>query len=307
MVTAIIPNENDVLLGRGAIINSHPGNQHFRSLVASQRDTFIHSPLRRNKRGITLGIIASIQGLSPPGRFLVEAKEPTTSSRNNEAVQPVESKINLMILEKTWVQVDDDRALSKVMHRLREREKGSDIVNKRKHREDPESDASDEAEEEINEQLKRRMLEHPLYNRALNQYYQMQQLQTLGNNNPVPRMPMHIPDYINLAPEQRLMQGPNNIRSGLLSLPSMHSLPNPLGQGLQAAVSTVVSNSTVSESTLASMNNRKTTPDDTHHQGFRRFLGPTKTTTVFESLDEDSLQTLIQFRRAWRGGDKKKG
>jgi len=306
MVTAIIPNENDVLLGRGTIINSHPGNQHFRSLVASQRDTFIHS-LWWNKRGIVLGIIASIQGLSPPGRFLIEAKEPITSSRNNEAVQPVESKINPMNLEKTWVQVDDDRAFSKVMHCLREREKGSDIVNKRKHRVNPESDGSDEVEDEMNEQLKRRMLEHPLYNHALNQYYQLQQLQTLGNNNPVPRIPMHIPDYINSAPEQRLMQGPDNIRPGLLSLPSMHSLSNPLGQGLQAAMPTVVSNHAISESTLTSLNNRKRTTDDTHHQDFRCFLGPTKPTNVFDSLDEGSLRTLIQFRRTWRGGDKKKG
>jgi len=115
----LIPTVNDVLLGRGTLINSHPGNEHFRSLVNSKKSSFVNAPLRKNKREIAQSIIHEIQALNPPGRFLIESDDKFTS--NSQSAPPT---IHPLVLKKGWVLVDDDKALDKVMHRLRERDKG---------------------------------------------------------------------------------------------------------------------------------------------------------------------------------------
>ena len=60
-----------------------------------------------------------ISSLEPPGRFLVESKgvAPSTNSENDSGVHPI-------ILSKMWVIVDHEKALAKVMHRLRGKDLG---------------------------------------------------------------------------------------------------------------------------------------------------------------------------------------
>lgn len=76
-----------------------------------------------------MDVLNQVWGLDPPGRFLVEAPADAAGSEggsvaigaadeggsDGDAVHPV-------ILEKTWVCADRERALAKVTHRLRERE-----------------------------------------------------------------------------------------------------------------------------------------------------------------------------------------
>ena len=75
-----------------------------------------------SKRSIAEQIIHNINSLNPAGRFLIE-----DPNANNGAVQKtggVESNVNPNLFRKVWTVVDDEKAIEKVMHRLRERKKG---------------------------------------------------------------------------------------------------------------------------------------------------------------------------------------
>ncbi len=48
--TGVVPTDNDVLLGRGAFINEHPGNRQFRTLALEHKAEFDgSSPADRRK------------------------------------------------------------------------------------------------------------------------------------------------------------------------------------------------------------------------------------------------------------------
>ena len=70
------PTNNDILGGRGDTINRHPGNVQFRRLVNKQRRVYLVSQFKREKRLIAESIVAQIEELDPPGRFL--SKNPRT-------------------------------------------------------------------------------------------------------------------------------------------------------------------------------------------------------------------------------------
>lgn len=63
------PHQNDVLGGRGAIIQSHPGNFYYRKLIRSQKLEYVNArpPF---KKLIILEIVKAVKSQSPPGRFL---------------------------------------------------------------------------------------------------------------------------------------------------------------------------------------------------------------------------------------------
>ena len=65
-----VPNENDVLCGRGGSINSHNGNEQFRTLVEKRRRVYLTARFKREKRLIASSIVTEIRGMDPPGRFL---------------------------------------------------------------------------------------------------------------------------------------------------------------------------------------------------------------------------------------------
>ena len=101
----------DVLFGRGFSIGAHPGNQHLRNVVRSQKPAF-DAARKKEKKMIARQIVEDIQNLDPPGRFLIE--DPSSAAGNNARGE---------IMVNAWIIVEEEKAVNKVMHRLREREK----------------------------------------------------------------------------------------------------------------------------------------------------------------------------------------
>lgn len=84
-------------------------------MVERQKKAFQKSSKRAEKRRIAADIICKIQGLEPPGRFLTEGPRGVKG----------EGKI--------WVPVEPDKALTKVMHSLREKDRQVEARKPRKH------------------------------------------------------------------------------------------------------------------------------------------------------------------------------
>ena len=110
----------------------HPGNRRLRSMVERQRKAFVEAAKRKEKRKIAMDIIQEIQTLQPPGRFLTEdpqGKAGGGSHKDAHASVALDG-VHISVLNKAWVRVEPHKALTKVMHRLREKETGcgSDIV-----------------------------------------------------------------------------------------------------------------------------------------------------------------------------------
>lgn len=61
--------DNDVLSGRGSGVAAHPGNQKFRQLIRSHKNSYVSAP-RNQKMAIAAKVIEEIESLNPPGRFL---------------------------------------------------------------------------------------------------------------------------------------------------------------------------------------------------------------------------------------------
>jgi hypothetical protein len=94
-------NERDILCGRGALMNSHPGNRFFRRLVQTHRQRYFCSR-RQEKKNIAGQVINEIRAHG--GRFLRRAK---SSDGINEA-------------QDAWVEIDEERAYQKTCQALRE-------------------------------------------------------------------------------------------------------------------------------------------------------------------------------------------
>ncbi len=65
-------------------------------------------------------IASEIERLEPPGRFLLEDHSRNVTKRNNGCDDP-NSNIHPSIAEKVWIVAEPAKALTKIMHRLRER------------------------------------------------------------------------------------------------------------------------------------------------------------------------------------------
>ncbi|KAL7431415.1 hypothetical protein ACHAXH_005029 [Discostella pseudostelligera] len=55
------PNINDVLLGIGNLINSHPGNQQYRALVDAYTQRYDNAKFKKEKRAIAMQIYAEME------------------------------------------------------------------------------------------------------------------------------------------------------------------------------------------------------------------------------------------------------
>ena len=62
-------NQNDVLKGRGIIINNSPGNVQYRSIVNAWKRRYVYAN-RESKPWYSEQIYKQIQDMNPPGRFL---------------------------------------------------------------------------------------------------------------------------------------------------------------------------------------------------------------------------------------------
>ena len=65
----IVPHLHDILSGRGAGVNRHPGNIHYRNLVRNYKMDYSQSKPVRKKEIIKL-IVDELKEKTPPGRFL---------------------------------------------------------------------------------------------------------------------------------------------------------------------------------------------------------------------------------------------
>lgn len=65
------PNCNDVLSGRGGLINKHSGNVSFRRLIERNKSTY-HTCQKEFKSLLAKSIVLAFHQSSPPGRFLVK-------------------------------------------------------------------------------------------------------------------------------------------------------------------------------------------------------------------------------------------
>ncbi|KAL7525890.1 hypothetical protein ACHAWF_001550, partial [Thalassiosira exigua] len=104
----------DVLFGRGSTISAHPGNKQLRSVTQARKPAFLAAK-KPEKRNIARRIVDEIRNLDPPGRFLIEG--PTRDDRRHGYND---------ITGKLWLPVDTEKAVNKVMQRLREKERGPD-------------------------------------------------------------------------------------------------------------------------------------------------------------------------------------
>ncbi|KAL7530409.1 hypothetical protein ACHAWF_005692, partial [Thalassiosira exigua] len=103
-------------------VNDHPGNLAFRTKVRERKRTFQESK-KKDKRSVALNLVKDI--LASGGRFLEEIEvegEGGGSGKGGDNDEKAKKK-------KAWVRVGVERALDKVMHRLREREKETSVDN----------------------------------------------------------------------------------------------------------------------------------------------------------------------------------
>ena len=95
------PNPNDVLCGRGGNINSHRGNEQFRSFVEKRKRVYLTARFKREKRLIASSIVNEIRAMDPPGRFL--ARKGSMKDDNGY-----------------WYDIGDEKARDKTSQALRE-------------------------------------------------------------------------------------------------------------------------------------------------------------------------------------------
>eukprot|EP00984_Skeletonema_dohrnii_P034936 scaffold34460_cov222-Skeletonema_dohrnii-CCMP3373.AAC.2 len=71
---AMEPTDNDVLSGRGAWFNQHPGNEQFRRMLDEHKTAYMAGTKKR-KMDISKAIVEAIYSLDPPGRFLKQCPD----------------------------------------------------------------------------------------------------------------------------------------------------------------------------------------------------------------------------------------
>mmetsp|Transcript_26639 Transcript_26639/g.55051 ORF Transcript_26639/g.55051 Transcript_26639/m.55051 type:complete len:797 (+) Transcript_26639:379-2769(+) len=98
------PHVHDVLCGRGALTNEHPGNEWFRRLVRSNRQLYRSCP-KHTKLLVAKAIVQAVQRTqrNPPGRFLEKTKTADGSVSN------------------TWTPITYKSAVEKASQALREK------------------------------------------------------------------------------------------------------------------------------------------------------------------------------------------
>jgi len=105
----INPGPNDVLCGRGAVTNAHPGNIKFRQLVAAHKLRYLAASRSEGKPGVARDVVREWRAMDPPGRFLSKMK-PSPNAHMGAVDVPI-----------VWYDVGDKKAREKASQCLRER------------------------------------------------------------------------------------------------------------------------------------------------------------------------------------------
>lgn len=91
------PTISDVLCGRGAATNNHPGNLRFRALISLHQDQYLAAQ-NGEKAEISRSVVRALRQFDPPGRFL--KKEPHSG---------------------LWFDIGEDKATEKTSQAFREK------------------------------------------------------------------------------------------------------------------------------------------------------------------------------------------
>ena len=248
--------------------------------------------MRKEKRRIALKIVSDIQGLDPPGRFLIEegAEEGDTDGKLSPkpAAQHAQG-VNPALLQRRWQLVDPDTALRKTLHCLREKKTGTQVQQKFAGRPPWKKRAHDETTASLPRQphgaqvpgtapvpTPRRQNDEAGLGKldvCLNRAMQLQQ-QALQNM---------MLQRQSLMVAAMLMNGPGG------------RLPAPPATGATPP----------RMPPAASDESRPCVSGSEHSDASGRPAGGAE--GVFNSLDEDSLHTLLRFRRSWQGDDDDAG
>eukprot|EP00984_Skeletonema_dohrnii_P017178 scaffold7767_cov86-Skeletonema_dohrnii-CCMP3373.AAC.3 len=109
---------NDVLSGRGAWFNQHPGNKHFRRMLEEQKAVYM-AGTKKQKMDISKAIVEAIYLKTPPGRFLKKCpdtgqwNELSTRDAADRAAQAMAYAIKGESLKEKRRQRRSSRKLSK--------------------------------------------------------------------------------------------------------------------------------------------------------------------------------------------------
>ena len=98
-------NDNDVLCGKGKGVQSYPGNVQFRCMVDRKKKDYRTLKRNKDKNTVAMEIMREVQGLNPPGRFLME----DSSGR-------------------LFRELSSERVLSKVKQALREKKEDKNVT-----------------------------------------------------------------------------------------------------------------------------------------------------------------------------------
>jgi hypothetical protein len=102
------PGPHDVLYGRGAGTNNHPGNIKFRNLIYEHKLRYLGVP-KLEKPKVAKEIVKAWRSLDPPGRFLARKDESQKGPASDKGGGTV------------WQDVGDKKAREKASQCLRER------------------------------------------------------------------------------------------------------------------------------------------------------------------------------------------
>uniref|UniRef100_A0A7S3DS74 DUF6824 domain-containing protein n=1 Tax=Entomoneis paludosa TaxID=265537 RepID=A0A7S3DS74_9STRA len=90
------PLPTDIICGRGARV-SHPGNQHFRTIVMQRKGEYQQAKRREDKTRITLDIVHVLMGGAVPARFLL--KDPDTDMFYDVGIDYAKEKVSPVVSE----------------------------------------------------------------------------------------------------------------------------------------------------------------------------------------------------------------
>ena len=118
-----VPNERDILSGRGKFVNSHPGNVRFRALVAQHKVAYVSCPKARKTSYAEM----IVQKLHKEGARFLKQREPPTAEATAPGTAPLPSTSmppklspNKPSPSMKWYELDLKHALLKTRQALRE-------------------------------------------------------------------------------------------------------------------------------------------------------------------------------------------
>ena len=120
MGSSLTLQKKDVLFGRGSVINSHPGNRQFRSIIDEHKPHYNDTFTRKQKREFVGGILDHINRLLSGPRFLEEVNAGADGNDSNIGIND-ENCVHPRILAKSWAVTDREKVVLKILHRLREK------------------------------------------------------------------------------------------------------------------------------------------------------------------------------------------